>query len=82
MSPRHFLIGSTLSLAVLAPLALFVAPHSAGAQETAIPDVANSKNSFIGKINAEGVNVRSGPGDNYYPTQKLDRDVEVTVVGI
>jgi len=82
MSPRHFLIGSTLSLAPLAAFALFAAPQIAGAQETAIPDVANSKNSFIGKINAEGVNVRCGPGDNYYPTQKLDKDVEVTVVGI
>src|SRR5207248_3438513 len=33
-------------------------------------------------INSNAVYVRSGPGDNYYPTMKLDKGVAVTVVGI
>jgi hypothetical protein len=48
----------------------------------AVPDVENAKFQFLGRLNAGNVYVRSGPGDNYYPTLKLDRDAQVKVVGI
>jgi hypothetical protein len=34
------------------------------------PEIENAKNSAIGTINADAVYVRSGAGDNYYPTMK------------
>ncbi len=80
MATRHLLTVSVLTLAVLTTL-----PTIAMAQEAAIPavpDVANSKYNFAGTINANAVYVRSGPGDNYYPTSKLDAGANVTVVGI
>ncbi|HLL90479.1 MAG TPA: hypothetical protein VK324_14360 [Tepidisphaeraceae bacterium] len=46
------------------------------------PEVENAKYNFQGTINANAVYVRSGPGDNYYPTVKLDQGANVTVVGI
>jgi len=46
------------------------------------PQVENSRYQFEGGINASSVYVRSGPGEGYYATQKLDKDARVTVVGI
>jgi SH3-like domain-containing protein len=46
------------------------------------PDVQNSKFQFQGVINANAVYIRSGPGEGYYPTDKIDKDTPVTVVGI
>ena len=44
-------------------------------------EVANAKVNFIGKPKADGVLVRSGPGETYYPTMKLDSAAELTIVG-
>jgi SH3-like domain-containing protein len=46
------------------------------------PQVENSKFQFAGQINANSVNIRSGPSENYYTTAKLDKGIPVTVVGI
>ncbi len=77
MTARHFLFAAAFSLTTLAPLAV----PPAHAQEAAVPQIANGKQSIVGRINANAVYVRSGPGDNYYPTTKLDQGAEVTVVG-
>lgn len=74
MSARLILI-TTLALVIAAPLA--------GQQpELPVPDVKNAKTSFIGQTNTGGVLVRSGPGDTYYPTMRLNQGTELTVVGI
>jgi uncharacterized protein YgiM (DUF1202 family) len=70
MARRFFLF--SITLLALASLAL--------AEQTP-PEIANSRNRAVGTINTDGVYVRSGAGDNYYPTTKLNKDVEVTVVG-
>jgi len=46
------------------------------------PEIANAKSSAIGEINADGVYVRSGAGDNYYPTTKLSTGAQLTIVGV
>ena len=78
MAARH-------SLAILLGFAAFsalpVVPALAQDAAPPTPEVANSKFNFSGTINADSVYVRSGPGDNYYPTSKLDTDAnrEVSV---
>lgn len=52
------------------------------AEDLSAPDVETGKHQFIGEINASGVFVRSGPRDDAYPTEKLDKGTKVTVVGI
>jgi len=44
-------------------------------------DVENSKFTTTGIIQSNAVFVRCGPGDNYYPTMKLDKGTKVKVVG-
>jgi len=51
------------------------------AQDVMQPQVDNSPYHYLGQINANSVYVRSGPGENYYATAKLDRGTQVTVVG-
>ena len=46
------------------------------------PDVANSRYQFTGAINDSNVYIRSGPGEEWYSTLKLDKGAPVTVVGI
>src|SRR3954468_1455999 len=53
----------------------------ARAEESVSGDIANARNRAIAQVNSDGVYVRSGPGDNYYPTTKLNKGAEVTVVG-
>lgn len=80
MAARHLFL-SALALAVVSALPI----NYVAAQEAvipAVPEVANSKYNFAGTVNANAVYVRSGPGDNYYPTSKLDMGAAVTVVGI
>jgi uncharacterized protein YgiM (DUF1202 family) len=74
MLARHFAILIATGFALALPPALRA--------QDAVPDVENSKQAFAGAINASDVFVRSGPGDNYYPAMKLDRDAPVKVVGI
>ena len=45
------------------------------------PPVENSRNSAECIINADNVYVRSGAGDNYYPTMKLPKGTKVVVIG-
>jgi uncharacterized protein YgiM (DUF1202 family) len=78
-SSRSFVTLAVLSLASFA--ALPAAP-SLGQQDEAVPSEANAKFNFAGTINANAVYVRSGPGENYYATMKLDQGAAVTVVGI
>jgi uncharacterized protein YgiM (DUF1202 family) len=46
------------------------------------PAIDNAKISAVGQISADSVYIRSGAGDNYYPTMKLNTGAEVTVVGV
>jgi len=49
--------------------------------DPALKEVENSKFSTSGVIISNAVFVRCGPGDNYYPTLKLDKGAKVKVVG-
>jgi uncharacterized protein YgiM (DUF1202 family) len=60
---------------------LVAIPHVSFAEDVAAPEVENAKFNFQGVINSGNVNVRSGPGDNYYATNKIDKGQTVTVVG-
>ena len=75
MSARSLLFITALSLGTFSVTPAF-------AQELSQPEVENSRNAFTGVINANSVYVRSGPGENYYATQKLDKGTIITVVGI
>jgi uncharacterized protein YgiM (DUF1202 family) len=81
LSARHLF---TVAIAVAVSSALPALPSYAqdASGTTAAPVVENSKYNFSGTINANAVNVRSGPSDNFYATTKLDQGVKVTVVGI
>src|SRR3954468_19297585 len=72
------LIAAAASLAVLAmPMPVF----AQAADDPAIKEVENSKFSTSGVIISNAVFIRCGPGENYYPTMKLDKGVKVKVVG-
>ena len=60
---------------------LAIAAAGAGTAEIP-PQVENAKFQFAGMINANAVNIRSGPSENYYPCMKAERGARVTVVGI
>ena len=69
-------------IAGAASLAVFAMPMPVLAQDDpAIKEVENSKFSTSGVIMSNAVFVRCGPGDNYYPTLKLDKGAKVKVVG-
>lgn len=74
----------TLAVLSLASFAALPAVPSLGQQQpdAAVPEGGNTKFNFAGTVNANAVYVRSGPGENYYATMKLDQDAPVTVVGI
>ena len=82
MAARRFLPFSPFFFApaALAALLVVIAPGAARAEDE--PEVPNAKYNFFGEINGNGVSVRSGPSENYYPTGKLDRGAKVKVVGI
>src|SRR4051812_23653079 len=77
----------SIRIAILAAAALSAtASFAARAQEVApdaapLKEVENSKFSTAGIVASNAVYVRCGPGDNYYPTMKLDKGVKVKVVG-
>jgi len=56
---------------------LAVANNAAIFADEAAPLIDNSKASFAGVINSNDVYVRSGPGENYYATLKLDKGAPV-----
>ena len=83
MARRFFLTAARAAAAVSLSLAsqqLLLAPKSARGQVTP-PPVENSRNSAECVINADNVYVRSGAGDNYYPTMKLNKGAKVVVIG-
>jgi hypothetical protein len=71
-------------IASLAASITLLLPAAASWAQEAVqtPQVENSKYQFEGVINTSAVFVRSGPGEGYYATQKLDKGATVTVVGI
>jgi uncharacterized protein YgiM (DUF1202 family) len=77
MSARSLAIVSSLTLSLLAPAISFAQDASVKQEQ-----VDNSKLAFAGVVNSDNVYVRSGPSENYYPTQKLSKGDKVTVVGI
>ena len=83
-SRRPFIHLSLFSIAAAASLALAPLP-SVFAQpaetEQAVKDVENSKFSASGIVKSNAVYIRCGPGDNYYPTMKIDQGAKVKVVG-
>ena len=83
MAARRFLFLSRFSYAFPAALAalLIVAPPASVRAEDE-PDVPNSKFNFFGEVTGSAVIVRSGPGEQFYPTAKLDKGDKVKVVGI
>jgi hypothetical protein len=82
MAARRFLFLSVSYAfpAVLAALLIVAAPTSVRAEDE--PDVPNSKFNFFGEVTGSAVIVRSGPGEQFYPTAKLDKGEKVKVVGI
>ncbi len=76
MSARTRLFAAALTLS----FASFI-PTPSFAQDQTPPEVENGNFKVAGVVNANAVYVRSGPGDNYYPTLKLDKGTRVTIVG-
>lgn len=66
----------------IALLSFSLASRPLFAQDSAQPEIENSKYQFAGVVNSNAVFVRSGPSENDYATLKLDKGAEVTVVGI
>jgi SH3-like domain-containing protein len=87
MAVRHVSYTLTLGLALVSSSSalLLSAPAAWGAEEDASaldsPQVENAKFQLVGRINTNQTPVRSGPSNNFYPTMKLDKGEEVTVVG-
>ena len=73
---RRLFLAAAMSVSSLVAI-----PHVSFAEDVAPPEVENAKFNFQGVINSGNVNVRSGPGDNYYATNKIDKGQTVTVVG-
>ncbi|HEY8666412.1 MAG TPA: hypothetical protein VIL86_07090, partial [Tepidisphaeraceae bacterium] len=80
MSARSRLFSATFALAMVSPLATL--PLFAVETDQTPPEVANTKYTAPGTINANAVYIRSGAGEGFYPTIKLDKGALVTVVGM
>jgi uncharacterized protein YraI len=80
MSVRSFASRSLL-IGVVSALSLAFSPAVIRAEEQ-VPQVDNSKVSVVAIVNSNEVYIRSGPGENYYPTLKVDKGAKVTVVGL
>src|SRR5688500_18692670 len=87
-SRRSFaLVAASAFSLVIAARTIAVTPSAPGAARQDDPvvfvdDVENSKFQFIGQISSEIVLLRSGPGENHYPTLRLNKGAEVTVIGM
>jgi uncharacterized protein YgiM (DUF1202 family) len=81
MSRRSIRI-AILAAAAFSATATFAARGQDAAPDApALKEVENSKFSTSGIVSSNAVYVRCGPGDNYYPTMKLDKGAPVKVVG-
>lgn len=79
MARRFLLTAAAAAVSLsLASSPLLIAPALAQVHP---PAVENSRNSAECVINADNVYVRSGAGDNYYPTMKLNKGANVVVIG-
>src|SRR5579864_2651965 len=76
MASGRLFLAATLSLSAIAAVPSFVFAQESAQTET------EGKHTFIGKVNANAVYVRSRPSEDGYPTMKLSKDAEVTVVGM
>jgi uncharacterized protein YgiM (DUF1202 family) len=79
MSIYSFTVKAALAAAVALPLAGGVVLAQT---DQSPPEVTNAKYQFAGEVNANNVFVRSGPGDNFYTTMKLNKGDRLTVVGM
>ena len=77
---RSILVRSICVAAVTAMVAAAM-PASVLADDI-IPQVESGATQFAGSVNANSVYVRSGPGDSFYATMKLDKGAPVVVVGV
>ncbi len=87
MSVRNSELKNQVGWALLGALSLSVVlPCTSTAvradNEDRPAEVENSRMSATGIVNSNGVPVRCGPSDTYYPTTKLDKGARVTVVGM
>lgn len=76
MASGRLFLTATLSLTTFAAVPSFLRAQESAQTET------ESKHTFIGKVNANAVYVRSRASEDGYPTMKLSKDAEVTVVGM
>ncbi|HEV2294901.1 MAG TPA: hypothetical protein VGR35_13695 [Tepidisphaeraceae bacterium] len=75
-------LASTVGLAVVMAAPTLCFGQGAGStQDQVAPSVETGKQPVPCVVNADAVVVRSGAGENYYPTMKLDKGAKVTVVG-
>ena len=81
MATRLTVLAAALSTAIAAPLV----PGTVQAQEQEAlrpqPQVDNARHAYEGRVNANNVRVRSGPSENYYETERLPLNANVTIVG-
>src|SRR5450432_2710295 len=70
----------SLARAIFTSLVLVSLTSVLHAEDSAAPDVENSKFQIAGTVNSTAY-VRSGASENDYPTMKLDKGADVTVVG-
>ena len=76
MASGRLFLAATLSLTACSAIPPIVRAEDGAQAET------EGKHTFIGKVNANAVYVRSRSSEDGYPTMKLSKDAEVTVVGI
>ncbi len=81
MAARSSLLTVVFSASIVGSLFAADVPAQI-APPSAQPEVANSRYQFLGATNAASVQIRSGPGENYYATAKVDKGMPVTVVGV
>jgi hypothetical protein len=79
MAARHvFLLALGFAFA---SSAVVPGPARAQDEDQSVPEVQNAKHQFIGRVTGTAF-VRSGPSNNFYATAKLEKNTEVTVVGL
>lgn len=74
-------VGSTIAWSVIATPTVCFGQAQGATQDQVAPSVDTGKQPVPCVVNADAVVVRSGAGENYYPTMKLDKGAKVTVVG-
>jgi uncharacterized protein YgiM (DUF1202 family) len=78
--PRLTVLGAAAAVSLSILSTHLTLPATALAQVVP-PPVENSRNSAECVVNTDNIYVRSGAGDNYYPTMKLAKGTKVTVIG-